>query len=488
MAKTEAPLSAFQLVNQLEKEHWQGLYDMCAAEQDENIRNGLIKTLDNALVFAQNGNPLPLATIILQQLNHNGLVPLEIYAIIHNSDNREVWDEAHKTYVIEAKPTHLHLLTKLAPVNGSPNPKALLSFIAAACGVQPNEIEKPDRGRYAYDNMLAYLIHIKDTDKYQYDPTAVLTLSNENVTKKKVRNYMDIYAERHAVWERGRATKKKKKACESVDWLVEQILTGQVSRDQVVLTDDYYNVYAHNKRQCDDAFATYSERCIYKTLQALDNGELKVTVYFITGRTSAGKSKFARTFMGKLIERAREEFGEKWRICETAATNPVDDYAGEEILFMDDSRGNGMLANDWLKLLDPYNMTPSSARYRNKAVTARVIVITSEKDFYNFFYYTKGMTGAETMDQFIRRIEKYVQIIPADKFENNMFKICDSQKENHTKEMPVTSKYNDITLSKSLDLTYNFGNEKIMPLNEALDELVSTAIRNNSVKEVGAEI
>ena len=133
-------------------------------------------------------------------------------------------------------------------------------------------------------------------------------------------------------------------------------------------------------------------------------------------------------------------------------------------------------------------MTPSSARYRNKAVTARVIVITSEKDFYNFFYYTKGMTGAETMDQFIRRIEKYVQIIPADKFENNMFKICDSQKENHTKEMPVTSKYNDITLSKSLDLTYNFGNEKIMPLNEALDELVSTAIRNNSVKEVGAEI
>ena len=125
-------------------------------------------------------------------------------------------------------------------------------------------------------------------------------------------------------------------------------------------------------------------------------------------------------------------------------------------------------------------MTPSSARYRNKAVTARVIVITSEKDFYNFFYYTKGMTGAETMDQFIRRIEKYVQIIPADKFENNMFKICDSQKENHTKEMPVTSKYNDITLSKSL--------EKIMPLNEALDELVSTAIRNNSVKEVGAEI
>lgn len=73
---------------------------------------------------------------------------------------------------------------------------------------------------------------------------------------------------------------------------------------------------------------------------------------------------------------------------------------------MDDLRGMSMTASDWLKLLDPDRASMMSARYNNKRVASRVIIINSEKDIYQFFYHMKGAANGleEAMDQFLRRV------------------------------------------------------------------------------------
>lgn len=475
MARTVAALTVFGLVNQLQKSDWQPLYD--SIEQNltytDEQKKAYVMQIDTLLENARNGNVKILGEFLVNAMKCAGLEMTEAYIILHNNDSREVWSEVEKRKVIELKPAHIHLCGKIKQIKGKPNPKALINNIAIACGVLPNFIEKPKAGRYAYDNMLAYLIHAKYPEKYQYPVSDVVTLLGKD--------YSSIEQERREAWERGAATIKKQAAVEGIDWLEEQILTGQISKSEIVLTDEYYNIYARNKRRCDDAFDTYGTRRAYKTMQALQNGEFKLTVFFITGKSGTGKSRFANRFIQTLINKSAVN-GEPWRLCEAASSNPVDDYQGEEILRMDDVRGNAMSASDWLKLLDPYNITPSSARYSNKTVAARVIVITSEKDPIEFFYYTRtgGGDRSEALDQFIRRIQALVQVVPyGELFENNQYRISTSEKVgSHLVEVNNSV---DKSTGKPVEVSmqYGFTNEKELIMDKAIETLVSTVIDNN---------
>lgn len=72
---------------------------------------------------------------------------------------------------------------------------------------------------------------------------------------------------------------------------------------------------------------------------------------------------------------------------------------------MDDLRGMAMTASDWLKLLDPDRANVGSARYHNRQIACRAVIINSERDVLDFFYFVKGSGDrSEAMDQFFRRI------------------------------------------------------------------------------------
>lgn len=69
------------------------------------------------------------------------------------------------------------------------------------------------------------------------------------------------------------------------------------------------------------------------------------------------------------------KYGQIWDFCVTASTNAFDEYNGQKILFLDDIKGDGLTVSDWLKLLDPYMISPIYARYHNKMGSAKVIII-----------------------------------------------------------------------------------------------------------------
>lgn len=438
MARKEATLSAFTLVQQLETDY----YDW-TDEEKKAIENKDIATIE---------------CIIGQRLYDKGMAVEEMHCIIHDKDVREVWDSAVSNYVIEQKPDHIHCLVKFAKIDGKLLGGTLLQ-VADALGVEQQYIEKPKTGRYSYDNCLAYLIHAKDEDKHPYDVSEVVSSGCYKDGKPLFRHYADYYNERKKEWEAGRIKKKNDKARVDADILEEMILTGQVCRNQILLTDEYYDIYARNKRRCEDALDTYAQHKIAKTVQAMENGEFKLSVLFITGQSGSGKSMFTDNLVKQIVKDAKEQHEEDWTVCSVAASNPFDEYNGEEILVMDDLRGMSLTASDWLKLLDPDRANFGSARYRNKRMACRVVVINSEKDVLEFFYYLKNSGGgdrSEAMDQFFRRIMARVKVyrVP-DNFDTRRIEVGEMQHSNrYLAEIPGTKNYNSDY--DKVSLTYNF--------------------------------
>jgi hypothetical protein len=395
MARTEATLSACMITQQLDVANF--------TWSDEEL-----EAITHRDAFA-------IATNIALRLYQNGMMAQEAYCIIHDKDTRIVHDDATGTDVIEQKASHFHCLIKF--MRDPENPKTLwggtLSQISLATGIQENYIEKPKRGKNAYDNMLAYLIHIKYPEKFQYDPHLVHSTGAIMKGVKQYREYMEYYNERKNDWIAGRAKIKVQQAKLSIDAIEEDILMGYITKEQILLSDNLYSVYARNKRRCDDAFDTFAQRKIARACRAMELGLFKTSVFYITGKSHAGKSHFTDGFVKKLQQDAKNILHEDWTVCSVASSNPLDDYDGSEILVMDDLRGIAMTASDWLKLLDPDRSSIVSARYHNKKIACRAIVINSEKDVREFFYYMKSAGGgdrSEALDQFYRRILAYIRV------------------------------------------------------------------------------
>lgn len=466
MARKEANLTAFMLVQQLDPD----FYDW-SPEEKEAVESKDVRVITN---------------IIGQRLYDAGMVVAEMHCIVHDKDMREVWDNAASNYVIESKPEHIHCLVKFWKDDKNKVHGGTLAKISTALGVEPQYIEKPSAGKYAYDNMLAYLTHVKYADKAQYKPEEVMSTGCMKDGKKLYKTYMEYYEERKKDWLEGRAKVKAQQARVNIDILEERILTGEVCRNQILLTDELYDIYARYKRRCDDALDTYAQRKIAKTIQAMENGEFKVSVFFITGASHSGKSVFTDNLVKRIQSDAKARFGEDWTVCQVASSNPFDEYMGEEILVMDDLRGLSLTASDWLKLLDPDRISYGSARYRNKKMACRTIVINSEKDVLEFFYYMKNSGGGdrgEALDQFYRRIIARVKVyrVP-DNLDVRRIEVGQMQETNrYLEDIPGTSDCNGE--SKHVTLHHDFNKDvQDMEYEDAVEYLSAMTMARNGLK------
>lgn len=224
-----------------------------------------------------------------------------------------------------------------------------------------------------------------------------------------------MHAERWAAWVSGRAHVAKKRAGENVEDLRARVLAGEVDKTQIMLTDEYFETYSHNVRLIEEALEAYGERRGAKAAMSLQRGEFSTAVYYIHGKAGAGKTRFAKEFIDRLVEFAADQ-GQKWSLYRAATGNPLDDWKGQEIVLLDDLRASAMDANDWLLLLDPHNASPARARYRNKqAVAPRCIILTATIEPIEFFFYArKKGEAAEALDQFLRRLQSIVKVLRVD--------------------------------------------------------------------------
>lgn len=342
----------------------------------------------------ESNNVEPLLDEVVRRLEDSGIEISEAYGIVHEKDVQVIWDEESLTTIETPKPSHVHILLKF--------PKgATLNHLALTIGVEPQYLEKAKSGRYGYDNLLAYLVHAKDEDKYQYTPEDVIT--------KKGEKYISVYHRRIDSWHQGRASKKIKESNKSVDFMIDEILEGRLNKNMIMLSDELFKTYGLNQRRINEALMALGELRSYKTIGELENNDFKKTIIYIQAESGKGKTVLSKQLTNHFKNLGFEHTQRLWEHCLTASTNAFDEYFGQEILILDDIRGYSLTVSDWLKLLDPHTISPISARYRNKMGSAKVIIITSTMTPKEFFESAKGNNG-EDLGQFIRRFDYLLKI------------------------------------------------------------------------------
>lgn len=431
MVKKDANLTAIMLVQQLEEEYW------------------LSPDYKEPLQQAKEGNCRPLLELIIKKLHENDVIAKEAYIIKHDKDTVIIWNPSELKNEIKNKEEHVHALLKFEK-------GASLKKIALAVGIEPQYLERLKSGRYGYPNCLAYLVHAKDENKHQYQPEEVVTVLGED--------YVSIYHRSMETWIKGRATKKAKETDLSIDWLIEKILAGEVTKSNIMLTDSYYAIYGQHKRKINEALDTAGERKSYQTIAEMEAGQFKKTIIFVQAESGVGKTKLSKQLIA-LLQKVALKFGQTWDFCVTASTNALDEVNGQEILLLDDLRGSSLTVSDWLKLLDPYMISPISARYHNKMGSSKVIIITSTKKPIDFFEVAKDNVG-EDLGQFIRRIDYLIELGDT---------IALSVPEKQTKP-----KFDEDKIPWTLPpfVSYDFSQKEVCNINKTMDILVKTVIRN----------
>lgn len=380
--KSEKPMTVMGLTQYLDPEFWPGWTDQ---------ERGLLA-----------GPANQVGEWIVRRLEAGGCKVQDAYAIVHDRDEREAWDQLRGQVVRELKPRHVHMVVRFAKDGGK-----LLAELARLAGVEPQYIERPGRGRWGYDNMLSYLTHIKYADKFQYAPTDVATIRGED--------YQAVYGLRREAWEKGRASVRRKAADELFEELWEKAFTGEITREQIDLNDDYRRCYALNRVKIDDALTSYADKRARVAADKLRRGEFSTAIYFVTGHSGSGKTYAAQQLAAGFVAQAGQH-GERWGVYDAATNNPLDDWKGEEVVLLNDLRADAMTATEWLLLLDPNTASPAAARYKNKLnVAPRVIIVTAVLHPYDFFARVKNKGGeGEVVDQFIRRLGNIVHVIETD--------------------------------------------------------------------------
>lgn len=409
---------------------------------------------EKAIQKAIEGAPDELLKEMIEHLSSVAKIS-DAYIIVHDKDTKYVWNPELKKYEQVLKSFHVHFLFKFSE-------GATLTEIANALNLEIQYLEKPKSGRYAYDNLLSYLVHAKDHNKFLYSPSEVVTLLGED--------YETIYNERIHVWEKGRAKKTSQQAKFDVEALIMDIIVGKIKKTEVLSSPDLYPIYAFNKSKLNEAFETYAERKSLKTLKDLELGLFQKTIIFFQGASGLGKTTLAKelTHEIQLLSKAN---GEDWEAIITAATNPFDDVKGEEIILLDDVRGQALSASDWLKLLDPFTASPISSRFKNRSGAVKTIIITSRKPPLEFFFKTKD-SGYEDLSQFIRRIHHFITL-RTDDTGNTIYSSSFPER----KQTPIRRKipHKDITVS----LDYDFSTAKEMGSKDLLKFLIETVRLNN---------
>lgn len=308
---------------------------------------------------------------------------IKIAMIVHDKDKK--WDGT----LIDP---HIHVYVELPT-------KRSLELVADRIGISQHFIEYPQgKNRFFPFNQKAYLIHAQQPDKYQYKASEVETFGTID--------YEQFVLENQEEFLKRSATVRYKTIDESLDLIFDKVIFGKITYDEMMEDETLYRLYANNEQKFISAFNSFAQYKARKTLKSLRNKEYQMSVIYIQGKPGIGKSYLAGEIVEKICEESERLGYEGVSVYSASASNSFDEYKGEEILLLDDLRPNSLDRADWLKVLDPMNKSRISARYRNKVIASRVIVLTNTETAEQFFKNIKN----EDLDQYIRRINLIVGI------------------------------------------------------------------------------
>lgn len=222
-------------------------------------------------------------------------------------------------------------------------------------------------------HMLAYLTHENAPEKHQYSDGEVVSNFEWKKEAEKIQ-YADL---------------------ENVISMIEEGRIREYNKT------DFINIHmmVNNQLQLKRAFEWREQKRISEIRKG--GGDMAIDVVYIEGESGAGKSTYAKMLC--------EEKGYSYCVS-SSANDPLQDYAGQDALILDDLRGTTMTASDLLKLLDNHTRSSVRSRYNNKWLyECKLIIITSVFSLKEFFESLKG-NEKEPIEQLKRRCETRIKM------------------------------------------------------------------------------
>lgn len=242
------------------------------------------------------------------------------------------------------------------------------SVIANKFGCRLNQIENI---KGTWGDALAYLTHANAPDKYQYDNEAVKSNFDwENDIQKS-------------------SSRQRKKIDDVISGIGDGTIREYNLHDNVTVLE-----YTKYRRMIEDAFR-WRKGYVQAHLEELVEMKQIIWVY---GQTGTGKTTFAK----QLAKTMKVMFA-----ITSTGKNMFDEYRDEPCLIIDDLRPADMRFSDLLGILDPYNFRAAQARYQNKALQTKVIIVTTTHSPEEFCRESnREMIREEDERQLYRRIDK----------------------------------------------------------------------------------
>ena len=306
------------------------------------------------------------------------------------------------------------------------------------------------RGKYAKQATFSYLPHhTEEAIEHKHDYWNYLTRPSKCTANFDLKGYIE-------------SVENRVKAKDiDIDYITEQIKNGDIIEYDIFkegAEKQYELAYQHYKRQIKDALEIRNKKVI---AQGKSKDDLIIAA--ICGGTGQGKTQTA-------IDIAENRF----RHCYVtgASNDPMQDYMGQEVLIMDDIRPNDFDGGDWLKLLDPYNVTTSvKSRYFNKPLPVKMIILTIPIPFEVFCAnIAKDSDVDEPLDQFLRRFSFVMEV------SNDLEKVCKGRQmsfRNYVYDEHVELKYFNKDFEKELRAKRFTKDKKFKFNDEDLDVTVS---------------
>ena len=95
----------------------------------------------------------------------------------------------------------------------------------------------------------------------------------------------------------------------------------------------------------------------------------------------------------------------------SCGTDLFDDYKGQDCIILDDFRPEGFCVSDILKILDNHTQSMVRARYHNKFLECKLMIITTSLSMEALFRDLSG-DRRESITQLRRRCELYIKMTP----------------------------------------------------------------------------
>lgn len=258
------------------------------------------------------------------------------------------------------------------------------STIGGYVGVAPQFVERIKQrkgiGKRSVADIggsLSYLTHRNAPNKYQY--------SDDDVVAKPGYDWQSVRDE----------SEKNHSMQNSLKKVFDGIESGEIRPYN--LTDVVsMQTYIDYSRDFEKAFEFRRNKIKNTVSRSLD-------VIYITGDAGAGK-----TTLAKKICNERE-----YSYCLSGSSrDPLQDYNGQDALILDDLRPTVFPLSDLLKILDNHTSSSASARYHDRWLEVKLIIVTTVLSIDDFFYAVPA--NDEPIQQLKRRCQTMIRITKTD--------------------------------------------------------------------------